>query len=569
MTKPKKFRRPKHSPASIDGVIVGSRGLGTQTVGSYQPKRGQQMPSIGDTMRRSDGFHASRQSPDSLGHGGVEAAEAQALLDEPIMLDDDSGKQKKHYFGHKHPRVRRYFKRGSLLILALIIVVGGFLGWKLEKDISKVFHGNIFSFLHPAAKLRGEDQGRVTILLAGNSADDPGHEGENLTDSIMLVSLDTANNTGYLLSIPRDFWVNYGTNNCSYGNQGRINAIYECGQAINFHQNGYPSGGMGLLVKDVDQYLGVNIGYYALIDYSGLRDAVNAVGGIEFTVNNPNTCYILGRPFNGLYDGGRDYVTGGVLVNLTNGTHLLNGEQALDLARARGDFPYLYPSCGYENNDFTRTQNQRQELLSLKSKILSLGVLSNPAKLSSLLDTFGNSVQTNFRANEILRLYNLSKKIPNSQIQSVALTVTGNGTNYLKSMNINGADVFIPAAGEGNYSDIQSFIQRLNSNNPVVKEDASVVILNASNINGLAAKTATTLTNAGMNVVATGDDTVRSTSAVVVLNSQKSATKSYLQKTFKVTPTTNTAAFPETQNYNADFVIILGEDAATSNTPSQ
>jgi calcineurin-like phosphoesterase len=136
-------------------------------------------------------------------------------------------------------------------------------------------------------------------------------------------------------------------------------------------------------------------------------------------------------------------------------------------------------------------------------------------------------------------------------------------------MNINGADVFIPAAGEGNYSDIQSFIQRLNSNNPVVKEDASVVILNASNINGLAAKTATTLTNAGMNVVATGDDTVRSTSAVVVLNSQKSATKSYLQKTFKVTPTTNTAAFPETQNYNADFVIILGEDAATSNTPSQ
>jgi LCP family protein required for cell wall assembly len=560
MIEHKKFKKPKHQPASIDGIVVGSRGLAAPTVSSYQPNRGKETPSLEVIGRRSDGFHSARQAPGSLGQSAAESAETKALLDEPIILDDDTGKKKKkHYYRHKHPRLRKILKRSGLLTAVLIIGVGGFLFWKLERDLASVFHGNIFSVFRPVTKLKGEDQGRVNILLAGNSADDPGHSGANLTDSIMLISLDTANNTGYLLSIPRDMWVNYDTNNCPYGNQGRINGVYQCGQAINFHQNGYASGGMGLLEKVVSQDFGVGINYYSLINYGGLRDAVNAVGGIEFTVNSPDSC--------GLYDGNIDYATHGPLVKLSNGVHLLKGEQALDLARARGDPPY--PSCGYENSDYTRTQNQRQELLDLKSKALSVGVLSNPAKISSLLDAVGNNLQTDFQANEILRLYSLTKKIPNSSIQSVGLAGNNGSTNYLKGININGADVLIPVAGEGDFSNIQNYIQRLNSNNPVVKENASVVILNGSNANGLALQTSTTLTNKGLNVLALANDTAHQTTVIVDLNPQKTATKSYLQKTFKVTATSNTTANPEAKNYNADFVIILGKDAASSNTSPQ
>ena len=545
-----KNRRPR---PSIDGIVSSGGQLGSPLTRSYQPNRGPATPSLDNIMHRADGFHTSRPAGSGLGQV-AETSEAAALLDEPILLDDQPAKKKKHYFGHKHPKLRKVFKRGGLSLLVLIVLIGGFLGWKLEKDISKVFHGNLFSLFHPVTKLKGEDQGRVNILLAGNSADDPGHNGANLTDSIMLISLDTADNTGYLLSIPRDLYVNYATNSCPYGNSGKINAVYECGQAINFNQPGYTTGGMGLLEKVVDQDFGVNVDYTALIDYAGLRDAVNAVGGISFTVNSPDSC--------GLYDGNRDYATGGILVNLSNGTHVLNGEQALDLARARGDPPY--PSCGYENGDFTRTQNQRQELLSLKSKILSVGVLSNPAKLTSLLDTFGNSVQTSFQANEILRLYSLSKKIPNSSIQSIGLS--NSNVNLVKTTDINGISYVIPTAGLNDFSDIQNYLQRLNSSDPVVKEDASVEILNGSNTDGLAAQTETTLTDKGLNVVGIGDDSVRPATVILVLNKNKPATEAYLKSMFKVTPTTNAAAYPETEGYSADFVIILGEDAASSQT---
>lgn len=553
-----KQRRPR--PASLDGIVSSSGQLGAPVVRSYEPNKGRPTPSLGDFTRRADGLHSNRPV---TGPGQAAEKAETALLDEPILLDEQPTKKKKHYYGHKRPRLRRILKRSGLLTAALIILVGGFLFWKLEKDISKVFHGNFFSVFHPVSKLKGEDVGRVNILLAGNSADDPGHDGANLTDSIMIISLDTVNNTGYMLSIPRDLWISYGTNQCSLGYQGKINAVYECGQEIKFHQNGFPNGGMGLLEQVVEQNFGVNINYYSLINYGGLKDSVNAVGGINFTVNSSDYCPYL-RAY-GLYDGGKDYATRGVLVSLANGTHVLNGEQALDLARARGDPPY--PSCGYGNSDFTRTQNQRQELLALKSKAGSLGVLSNPAKISSLLDAVGNNVQTDFQANEILRLYSLSKKIPNAQIQSIGLADSSN--HLIKSADFSSISALIPTAGQGDFSDIQTYMQRLNSNDPVVRENASVVILNGSNTSGLASQTATKLTNKGMDVKAVSNATLHQKTVVVVLNKQKTGTLAYLQKTFKVVPTTNTTVNPEAANYDADFVIILGEDAATTSNPPQ
>ncbi len=439
----------------------------------------------------------------------------------------------------------QFFKRAALAMLAVIVITAGYLGWKIYKDTAKVFHGGILG-IFKTTKLKGEDQGRVTILLAGNSADDPGHNGASLTDSILLISIDTKNNSGFLLSIPRDLWVNYVSDDCSFGNSGKINAVYECGQETKFSQSGYPSGGMGLLEKQVSQDFGVTINYYALIDYTALKDAVNAVGGINFTVKSDDP--------RGIYDPSIDYTTKKALVKLSNGTHVLNGQQALDLARARGD---AYGSYGFPQADFNRTQNQRQMLIALKDKALSAGVLANPAKISSLFDAVGNHVQTDFRTDEIRRLHDIAQKVSDSSIRSIGLN--DKNVNLLRSANFSNVSALIPSAGEGNYSQIKAFVKRLTSNDPVVKEGATAVVLNGSNVNGLARQETNALADKGISVqtTATAAKTVSGT-IIIDMNTNKTATKAYLEQKYHVTATTDISVYPAAKSYDADFVIILG-----------
>lgn len=349
----------------------------------------------------------------------------------------------------EHPKKKRswkkIFKRTFLTLLTLAIIGGGWVGWKFASNSAKVFGwNNLFGWFH-STKLDGEDQGRVTILMAGNSADDPGHGGGKLTDSIMLVSMDTKTNKAFLLSIPRDLYVNIP--NHGYA---KINETYQDGEADNFSESGYATGGMGLLEKVIAENFGVTSNYYALVNYAALRDAVNAVGGVQINVQSSNP--------NGLYDPSRDLTTGQALVNLTNGEHTLNGQQALNLARARGD---SYGAYGFPRGDFDRTDHQRQILIGLKDKASGLSTLSNPLKLGELFDSFGNNVKTDLSLSQARRAYTLVKKIPSNDIASAALN-DGQGRTLLKSYTTPyGQSALIPAAGVDDYSDIQAYVKQL------------------------------------------------------------------------------------------------------------
>lgn len=344
----------------------------------------------------------------------------------------------------------------SLLVLMLLIGMGfgGWVGYKAVENAVKVFgwHG-LYSLFFPS-KLKGEDIGRVNILLAGNSADDPGHQGAALTDSIMILSINTHNNSAYMLSVPRDLYVNIP--NFGYA---KINTAYPDGNSEGFNQPGYAPGGMGLLEEVVSQKFDVPIDYYALINYAAVRDAVNAVGGITVTINSPD-----GR----LYDPNRDFATGGPLVNLTNGVHTLNGEQALDLARARGDpTPYGLP-IGFETSDFQRTADQRMMMISLASRAKSLSVIANPIRMGNLFDAMGNNVKTDLTLGNVRRLYGIVKKIPTADIKSAGLNAaTYNGQKNVdlltRYFTPNGEDALIPASGLENYAQIDDYVQQLNS----------------------------------------------------------------------------------------------------------
>ncbi|HEX7368430.1 MAG TPA: LCP family protein [Candidatus Saccharimonadales bacterium] len=445
---------------------------------------------------------------------------------------------------------KRTWKRAALGVLIIVLLIGGWVGFKFLYNFIKVFHGNPFSAL-ATTPLRGEDSGRVNILLAGNSSDDPGHQGANLTDSIMVVSIDTRNNTAFMLSIPRDLWVAIP----GY-DHAKINEAYVDGQQEDFNKSGYFPGGMGLLQEVVQNDFGIKLDYYALIDYGALRDAVNAVGGITVTIHSQDP--------RGLYDPSTDYATGGPLVRLSNGVHTLDGEQALDLARARGD---AYGSYGFPSSDFDRTANQRMMLLALKSKMTSTGVLANPIKLTNLFDAVGKNVHTDFSPSEAHRLYDIGNKVPGNDISSIGLN-NADGVNLLSNYTTyTGESALVPAAGMDDFSDIQAFVRRLTSTNPVVKEDAQIVVLNATNTDGLAANAAKMLKGKGTAVIATGDaNALANTTTIIDLSGgKKPATKELLESLYGNNVTTTN---PYGSIYQADFIVVLGADQVSTSTTS-
>lgn len=331
---------------------------------------------------------------------------------------------------------KKIVKKSLVTFFVVILLIAGYLGFKLVYNSIKT-GSNIWS-LFGNSKLKGEDRGRVNILLAGDSSDDPGHAGASLTDSIMLVSINTKDNTAFMLSIPRDLYVNIP--NDGYA---KINAVAQAGDQQKFSQAGYPDGGMGMLESVVSAKLDIPIDYYALINYTAFRDGVNAVGGV--TVN------IKSQDPRGLFDSNTK-------VRLPLGPAELNGQQALDLARSRGDG---YGSYGFWRADFDRTTNQRMLLLALKNKAASAAVLANPIKVGQLFDAAGNNVKTDLSLGNLKRLYSISKKIDDGKVASVGLNDV-DGKNLLRSYTgYGGQSALIPAAGINSYEDIQAYVAKL------------------------------------------------------------------------------------------------------------
>ena len=359
----------------------------------------------------------------------------------------------------------------------------------------------------------------------------------------MILSINTRDNSAFMLSVPRDLWVNIPGQGHS-----KINEAYVDGESEHFNESGYFGGGMGLLQETIQQDFSIPIDYYALVDYNAFRDMVNAVGGITVNIQSSDP--------RGLYDPSVDYATHGPLVRLTNGSHALTGEQALDLARARGD---AYGSYGFPQSDFDRTAHQRQMLLALRSKASSSGVLANPLKVSSLFDAVGKNIKTNFSLSEAHRLYDIGKKLNGNAIQSIGLN-SANGKNLLISYtSYSGESALAPAAGVDDFSDIRAFVQRLTSNDPVVKENATVVLLNATDAYGLASKNAKALTGKGLNVVTTADAAANQATTTIIdlSNGKDPATKSYLVSKYGSSVTTTN---PYGTKYQAAFIVVLGAD---------
>src|ERR1035438_4024184 len=153
--------------------------------------------------------------PTSLSTPGLSLANRYEEREIPreVKQDRPLGRDRKGRGGREDIRKKKIKKKWSrrkkvLVVILFILIaffgVGGYYGSRIVGNIDKVFHGNIFSdarALFSSTTLKGRNTGRINILLAGDSSDDPGHSGGNLTDSILIASIDTQNHTVFLLSI--------------------------------------------------------------------------------------------------------------------------------------------------------------------------------------------------------------------------------------------------------------------------------------------------------------------------------------------------------------------------------
>lgn len=426
---------------------------------------------------------------------------------------------------------------GILLLLAVLAF-----GARFALDLAKLTgNKNPFALLSAfqRAPLKNEN-GRVNVLVAGNSADDTGHNGASLTDSIMILSIDTKKKNALMLSVPRDMWVEIPGEGHS-----KINAAYTYD-------------GMDTLKDVIETNLDLPIHYTALVNYGAFKDAVDAVGGISITIKSDDP--------RGIYDSSLDWTsrTCCALAKYPNGKVTLDGKQALNLARARGEG---YGSYGF-NADFTRTEHQRLMLFGIREKALQSSTLSNPLKISNLVSAIGQNVKTDLQLKEIQTLYSYVKEVDVSKIDSYNInTLKGEDETMLSNYTSpDGQSTLIPAAGVDNYDEIAAQIKRLFTASPVAKEAAKVVVLNATETAGLARSQSAVLAEKGIIIAAQGNATVQPTTTLINVSKEKPNTLAALKTQYKATVVTNATM---SANYpNADIIVILGESAVPKTSTS-
>lgn len=538
----------RRTARAVDGIVGGA----PQSDNRHYNRGPQLRQSSVSNFRSADGFRsnvqmpvAQKPSPSHQPTSSVLKAKVPVSTARPTPAISSRR--------HSKPRRRSWRKTsfkiaGSMVILVLLM--GGFLFTKGYIKARSIFQGggNAPALAENAdpTTLNGEGDGRVNILLLGKGGE--GHEGADLTDTIIVASLDPIQKQASLLSIPRDFWVKNDKG------ASKINAVYAnakntvLGSNINTSENKKKAeeAGVKAVQSKIEQTMGIPIHYYVTLDFQAFVDAINTVGGVDITISPDDSVGIVQER---MWDpkAGKQYI-----LDVKAGENHFDGQRALMYSRSR------HTSA---RGDFDRAERQRMVIVALKDKVLSAGTYGNPAKLSQLIDNFGDHVRSNLTTGELLRIYELGSQIDSSKISSLGLV--GPPKAYVTTDNVDGQSIVRPVAGLFDYTEIQSFVRNSLRDSYLEQESANIAVYNGTKITGLASRKADELKSYGYGVttVANAPDQALTTTVIVDrTNGQKKYTKHYLEQRFGVTVTTtmpNGTIDPGT----SDFVIILGTDA--------
>ena len=230
-------------------------------------------------------------------------------------------------------------------------------------------------------KWNGSD--RVTILLLGV---DKREDEASRSDTMILVNIDPVEKTARMLSIPRDLKVIIP----GYGAQ-KINAAYAFGDA-----DAVPGGGAGLMMRTIEANFGIDIDYYAQVDFNGFTDIVDTVGGVTLDVPYP----IRDDEFPGP---GNQYMR----IHFQAGWQHMDGERVLQYARTRHD-----------DGDGRRAVRQQQVLLALREQAITRDLIRDAPEL---ITEVGDTVRTDLDSGQVLQLVRLASEINQSEIVQMTI----------------------------------------------------------------------------------------------------------------------------------------------------
>lgn len=564
--------RPKHS---IDGFV--SRRAGAPLEGL--PKSNAGLPSVQTGSRREIGQtrpaiqaqHTSvnqSEATTSSGRatrGGISRSE----IDESLQgIDVPKAKAQKRKRRVSGKQIKKFIKWLIILLIIVGIGIGTYVGIKALTASGNIFKGNVFDIIQNKP-LKMDESGRTNIVVLGTSEDDPGHKGAALTDSMMIVSIDQNKKNAYMISIPRDLYVKFNQA-CPGGYQSKINEYFSCvgGDPANVEAT------RQALTKEAEfigNIFGLQIQYGANLNYTVLRDLVNAVGG-TITVN------IESRDPNGQLDSNFDWKCGknklsraeqirrcpprGHFIDYPNGPVTLDAEHALYLAQARGEGGGR--TYGFEQSNFDREKNQQKIVKALREKAVSAGVVTDFGKVAGILDALGNNLRTTFEASEIRTLMALARDIKSEDIHSLALNNPDDP--LMITGNAGGASIVRPAAGLFDYSEIQAFLKQELTADPVMREKANVSVYNGSGITGAAQIEADKLEALGMVVgeVTNAPEGDYGKAAIYQIDKTKTATAAKLEELYGVKIKITTP--PVAATGDTAFVVIIGTVAKSNTT---
>jgi LCP family protein required for cell wall assembly len=274
-----------------------------------------------------------------------------------------------------HARPRRTWRTWAVLgvVTVLVVALGGtaYAAWRLNANITKVDVSAAIGTDRPTPSAGPVDEPTpVNLLLigsdtregAGNDAysDRDGTLGGGAhSDTNLLVHLSADRSAATVVSIPRDS-MTLAPPNCS------AKAPKRDWHMRQWNQN-YAIGGTGCLIRTLEGNTGLFIDHYAVVDFRGFKQMVDALGGVKVctpvAIDDAHTH-----------------------LQLTAGKHTLDGRQALQYVRVR-------KSIG-DGSDLQRIDRQQAFLSSVIQKATSSKLLLEPAKLYSFLNAATKSLTT-------------------------------------------------------------------------------------------------------------------------------------------------------------------------------
>lgn len=376
----------------------------------------------------------------------------------------------------------KMFKKKFLFILC-------FLGFLIFIALIPMFtkSDEVFNFVLQKKYSFQSTDDKVTILLLGNAGGM--HEGASLTDTIMVASYNIKSDRVYLISLPRDLWVDKI--------KAKLNAVYEIGDAKNQ--------GLNFSKDTIGEILGVPIHYVLRIDFRGFVKAIDEVGRVDVDIERSFTdaLYPITDKENDLCgweetekdfnekeakklnievgkrkilikdgniatdsaepDKGLQYFACRYeQISFNKGQTHMNGDMALKFVRSR-------MGNNSEGSDFARSKRQQKVIETFKAKVLSLETLVSPTKISGLLTTFGQTIETDISIKEAIELYSLVKK---STSHNFVLSNTGKNALLTTPplQEYGGSWILIPKSG--NFNEIKEFIKKV-LNGEVTEYEAS------------------------------------------------------------------------------------------------